>query len=115
MRRSIWRHPICFRDPIIYRIIKVPHHRTGTKWNVYPMYDFAHLDRRLLRGGDPLDLYLEFVVHRPLYDYFVDLLKQVEPGQDGPYRPRQYEFNRLNLTYTMMSSASFSSSYRRDM
>ena len=92
-----------FRDPIIYRIIKVPHHRTGTKWNVYPMYDFAHGQSDYFEGVTHSICTLEFVVHRPLYDYFVDLLKQVEPGQDGPYRPRQYEFNRLNLTYTMMS------------
>ena len=92
-----------FRDPIIYRIIKVPHHRTGTKWNVYPMYDFAHGQSDYFEGVTHSICTLEFVVHRPLYDYFIDLLKQVEPGQDGPYRPRQYEFNRLNLTYTMMS------------
>ena len=92
-----------FRDPIIYRIIKVPHHRTGTKWNVYPMYDFAHGQSDYFEGVTHSICTLEFVVHRPLYDYFVDLLKQIEPGQDGPYRPRQYEFNRLNLTYTMMS------------
>ena len=92
-----------FRDPIIYRIIKVPHHRTGMKWNVYPMYDFAHGQSDYFEGVTHSICTLEFVVHRPLYDYFIDLLKQVEPGQDGPYRPRQYEFNRLNLTYTMMS------------
>ena len=92
-----------FRDPIIYRIIKVPHHRTGTRWNVYPMYDFAHGQSDYFEGVTHSICTLEFVVHRPLYDYFIDLLKQVEPGQDGPYRPRQYEFNRLNLTYTMMS------------
>ena len=92
-----------FRDPIIYRIIKVPHHRTGTKWNVYPMYDVADGPSDYFEGATHPICTLESVVHRPLYDYFIDLLKQVEPGQDGPYRPRQYEFNRLNLTYTMMS------------
>lgn len=86
-----------FRDPIIYRIIKHPHHRTGNKWNVYPMYDFAHGQCDFFEGVTHSICTLEFVVHRPLYDYFVDLL------QTDEYRPRQYEFNRLNLTYTMMS------------
>ena len=90
-----------FRDPIIYRIIKYPHHRTGNKWNVYPMYDFAHGQSDYFEGVTHSICTLEFVPHRPLYDYFVDLLM----AQDGntTYRPRQYEFNRLNLTYTMMS------------
>ncbi len=86
-----------FRDPIIYRIIKQPHHRTGNKWNVYPMYDFAHGQSDYFEGVTHSICTLEFVVHRPLYDYFVELLK------DSDYRPNQYEFNRLNLTYTMMS------------
>ncbi len=86
-----------FRDPIIYRIIKQAHHRTGTKWGVYPMYDFAHGQSDYFEGVTHSICTLEFVVHRPLYDYFVDLLK------DSDYRPNQFEFNRLNLTYTMMS------------
>lgn len=86
-----------FRDPIIYRIIHHPHHRTGSKWHVYPMYDFAHGQSDYFEGVTHSLCTLEFVVHRPLYDYFVELLK------DGEYRPHQYEFNRLNLTYTMMS------------
>ncbi len=86
-----------FRDPIIYRIIKQPHHRTGNKWNVYPMYDFAHGQSDFFEGVTHSICTLEFVVHRPLYDYFVELLK------DTDYRPNQFEFNRLNLTYTMMS------------
>ena len=86
-----------FRDPIIYRIIKTPHHRTGTKWKVYPMYDFAHGQSDYFEGVTHSICTLEFVVHRPLYDYFVDELA------DGDYRPRQIEFNRLNLTYTVMS------------
>ncbi len=86
-----------FRDPIIYRIIKQAHHRTGNKWNVYPMYDFAHGQSDYFEGVTHSICTLEFVVHRPLYDYFVELLK------DSDYRPNQYEFNRLNLTYTMMS------------
>ena len=92
-----------FRDPIIYRIIKVPHHRTGTKWGVYPMYDFAHGQSDFFEGVTHSICTLEFEVHRPLYDYFVDLLKKVEPNHPEGYRPRQIEFNRLNLTYTMMS------------
>ena len=91
-----------FRDPIIYRIIKVPHHRTGTLWNVYPMYDFAHGQSDYFEGVTHSICTLEFEVHRPLYDYFIELLKQVE-GQPDDYAPHQYEFNRLNLTYTMMS------------
>ncbi|WP_025843140.1 glutamine--tRNA ligase/YqeY domain fusion protein [Porphyromonas gingivicanis] len=88
-----------FRDPIIYRIIKHPHHRTGTQWKVYPMYDFAHGQSDFFEGVTHSICTLEFVPHRPLYDYFIDLLKD----KDSHYRPRQYEFNRLNLTYTMMS------------
>lgn len=85
------------RDPIIYRIIKIPHHRTGNKWNVYPMYDFAHGQCDYYEGITHSLCTLEFEVHRPLYDWFIDQLKTSE------YRPRQIEFNRLNLTYTMMS------------
>jgi glutaminyl-tRNA synthetase len=85
------------RDPIIYRIIKSPHHRTGNKWNVYPMYDFAHGQSDYFEGVTHSLCTLEFEVHRPLYDWFIDQLKTDD------YRPRQIEFNRLNLTYTMMS------------
>jgi len=86
-----------FRDPIIYRIIKTPHHRTGSTWNVYPMYDFAHGQSDYFEGITHSLCTLEFEVHRPLYDWFIDYLKNEE------YRPRQIEFNRLNLTYTIMS------------
>ena len=86
-----------FRDPIMYRIIKTPQHRTGTTWKVYPMYDFAHGQSDFFEGVTHSICTLEFVPHRPLYDYFVDFLT------DGTYRPRQIEFNRLNLTYTVMS------------
>ena len=85
------------RDPIIYRIIKSPHHRTGTKWMVYPMYDFAHGQSDYFERITHSLCTLEFEVHRPLYDWFIDQLKTDD------YRPRQIEFNRLNLTYTMMS------------
>jgi len=85
------------RDPIIYRIIKASHHRTGNKWNVYPMYDFAHGQCDYFEGITHSLCTLEFEVHRPLYDWLVNQLKTDD------YRPRQIEFNRLNLTYTMMS------------
>ena len=86
-----------FRDPIMYRIIKHPHHRTGTKWKVYPMYDFAHGQSDYFEGVTHSICTLEFVPHRPLYEYFVKELA------DDSYCPRQIEFNRLNLTYTVMS------------
>lgn len=90
-----------FRDPIMYRIIHTPHHRTGTKWNAYPMYDFAHGQSDYFEGVTHSVCTLEFVPHRPLYDKFIDFLQEKEGQTD--YRPRQIEFNRLNLTYTMMS------------
>jgi len=102
-----------FRDPIIYRIIKTPHHRTGTTWKVYPMYDFAHGQSDYLEGVTHSLCTLEFEVHRPLYDYYIDVLLEEVSKNCGDgfeknkvydhYRPRQTEFNRLNMTYTMMS------------
>lgn len=94
-----------FRDPVMYRIIHTPHHRTGTKWHAYPMYDFAHGQSDYFEGVTHSICTLEFVPHRPLYDKFVDLLKEYEAETDKAtdYRPRQIEFNRLNLTYTVMS------------
>lgn len=86
-----------FRDPIIYRVIHIPHHRTGTTWKAYPMYDFAHGQSDYFEGVTHSLCTLEFVVHRPLYDWFIDQLA------DSDYRPHQYEFNRLSLTYTVMS------------
>lgn len=90
-----------FRDPIIYRIINKEHHRTGSKWKAYPMYDFAHGQSDYFEGVTHSICTLEFVPHRPLYDYFIDELKCGNDLEDN--RPRQYEFNRLNLTYTVMS------------
>lgn len=90
-----------FRDPIIYRIIHTPHHRTGSKWHAYPMYDFAHGQSDYFEGVTHSICTLEFVPHRPLYDHFVDELQEMENQHD--YRPRQIEFNRLNMTYTVMS------------
>ena len=89
-----------FRDPIMYRIIKTPHWRTGTKWKVYPMYDFAHGQSDYFEGVTHSICTLEFVPHRPLYDYFAHLLAGDTVEE---YCPRQIEFNRLNLTYTVMS------------
>lgn len=83
------------RDPVIYRIKKTPHHRTGTTWSVYPMYDFAHGISDSIEGITHSICTLEFEVHRPLYDWFLITL--------GMYRPQQIEFARLNLTYTIMS------------
>lgn len=94
-----------FRDPIIYRIIQTPHHRTGTKWHCYPMYDFAHGQSDYFEGVTHSICTLEFVPHRPLYDKFIDFLKEMDGTADKLHdnRPRQIEFNRLNLTYTVMS------------
>ncbi len=89
-----------FRDPIMYRIIKTPHWRTGEKWKVYPMYDFAHGQSDYFEGVTHSICTLEFVPHRPLYEYFVKLLAGDKVEE---YCPRQIEFNRLNLTYTVMS------------
>jgi glutaminyl-tRNA synthetase len=87
-----------FRDPLMYRIITDhPHHRTGYVWRVYPMYDFAHGQSDYFEGVTHSICTLEFEVHRPLYDWFIDQLKKDD------YRPRQIEFNRLNITYTVMS------------
>ncbi len=104
-----------FRDPIIYRIIQIPHHRTGTKWHCYPMYDFAHGQSDYFEGVTHSICTLEFVPHRPLYDKFVELLREYMAEQQdhaADFNPdilsnydgtRQIEFNRLNLTYTVMS------------
>jgi len=97
-----------FRDPIIYRIITThPHHRTGHQWNVYPMYDFAHGQSDYFEGVTHSICTLEFEVHRPLYDWFIDQFSGPNfcgLSPYGPnYRPKQREFNRLNITYTVMS------------
>ena len=85
------------RDPIMYRIMHVPHHRTGDKWCIYPMYDFTHGQSDYLEGITHSICTLEFEVHRPLYNWFLDQLIDTE------YRPRQIEFARRNLSYTVMS------------
>ena len=90
-----------FRDPIIYRVVRAAHHRTGEKWKAYPMYDFAHGQSDYFEGVTHSLCTLEFVPHRPLYDLFVDWVKDGKDLDDN--RPRQYEFNKLNLNYTLMS------------
>lgn len=85
------------RDPVMYRIMHATHHRTGNKWCIYPMYDYAHGQSDYLEGITHSICTLEFEIHRPLYDWFLDNLIDTE------YRPRQYEFARLNLSYTVMS------------
>ena len=86
------------RDPVIYRILKTPHHRQGDKWNIYPMYDFAHPIQDAIEGITHSCCSLEFENHRPLYDWVIDNIG-IEEGK----KPHQYEFARLNLTYTTMS------------
>ena len=85
------------RDPLMYRILKQPHHRTSDKWCIYPMYDYAHGQSDYWEGITHSICTLEFEVHRPLYDWFVEELR------NSDYRPRQIEFSRLNLSYTVMS------------
>lgn len=89
-------HPnMLLRDPIMYRILHSEHHRTGDKWCIYPMYDYAHGQSDSIEGITHSICTLEFDVHRPLYDWFIQQL--------GIFESHQYEFARLNLTYTMMS------------
>ena len=94
-----------FRDPIIYRVLNIPHIRTGNKWNAYPMYDFAHGQSDYFEGVTHSLCTLEFVVHRPLYNLFIDWLKEIrgDEGDMDDNRPHQTEFNKLNLSYTLMS------------
>ena len=94
-----------FRDPIIYRVVDTPHHRTGSKWHAYPMYDFAHGQSDYFEGVTHSLCTLEFVVHRPLYDLFIDWLKEIRGEGDNmdDNRPRQTEFNKLNLNYILLS------------
>jgi glutaminyl-tRNA synthetase len=91
-------HPnMLMRDPLMYRIIHADHHRTGDKWCIYPMYDYAHGQSDYLEGITHSICTLEFEIHRPLYNWFLDQIAVDD------YRPRQIEFSRLNLTYTVMS------------
>jgi glutaminyl-tRNA synthetase len=85
------------RDPLMYRIINAPHHRTGDKWHIYPMYDWAHGESDYLEGITNSLCSLEFEIHRPLYEWFVEHIKS------ETYQPLQTEFSRLNLNYTVMS------------
>jgi glutaminyl-tRNA synthetase len=91
-------HPnMLMRDPLMYRIIHADHHRTGSDWCIYPMYDYAHGQSDYLEGITHSICTLEFEIHRPLYNWFLDQIAVDD------YRPRQIEFSRLNLTYTVMS------------
>ncbi len=92
------------RDPVMYRILKAHHHRSGDKWCIYPMYDYAHGQSDWLEGITHSICTLEFEDHRPLYDWFINAITEVGGAPKGAtYRPRQYEFARLNLNYTIMS------------
>lgn len=84
------------RDPVLYRVKRVPHHRTGNEWNIYPSYDFAHGQEDAIEGVSHSICTLEFADHRPLYEWFIDNLPV-------PAKPRQFEFGRLNLNYTVTS------------
>lgn len=105
-----------FRDPIMYRVLNMPHWRTGTRWNAYPMYDYTHGQCDYWEGVTHSLCTLEFVSHRPLYDLFVDWAKEVDhelgkhpelnPAENwdiNDYRSRQIEFNKLNLTHILLS------------
>ena len=99
-------HPnMLFRDPLLYRVMNIPHIRTGNKWNAYPMYDFPHGQSDYLEGVTHSLCTLEFVEHRPLYDLFVTWMKEYKCETENieDNRPRQTEFNKLNLSYTLMS------------
>lgn len=87
---------INMRDPVLYRIKHISHHRTGDKWNIYPAYDFAHGQEDAIEGVTHSICTLEFAANRPLYDWFIENL-------DVPSTPRQYEFGRLNLNYSITS------------
>jgi glutaminyl-tRNA synthetase len=91
------------RDPLMYRIIHQAHHRTGDKWCIYPMYDFAHGQEDFIEGITHSICTLEFEVHRPLYNWFLDQILEGDAELQSKVRPRQIEFARLNLNYTVMS------------
>ena len=111
-------HPnMLFRDPLLYRVMNIPHIRTGNRWNAYPMYDFTHGQSDYLEGVTHSLCTLEFVEHRPLYNLFVTWMREYmselqAEGKPLPMNeeifnsyegPRQTEFNKLNLSYTLMS------------
>jgi glutaminyl-tRNA synthetase len=86
---------IVMRDPVMYRILRAPHHRTGDKWNIYPMYDWSHGQNDSMEGITHSLCSQEYIIHRPLYEWFLEQL--------GEFKTRQIEFSRLNVTHTMMS------------
>jgi glutaminyl-tRNA synthetase len=91
------------RDPVMYRILHESHHNTGDKWCIYPMYDWAHGFEDSLEKITHSICTLEFENHKPLYHWFIDAVNQGRPEHDKIWHPEQYEFARLNLTYTMLS------------
>ena len=98
-------HPnINLRDPVMYRIVHATHPHTGDKWCVYPTYDWAHGQSDWIEGISHSLCTLEFEIHKPLYDWYIDALMAIGCTPKGiNYRPRQFEFARLNLTYTLTS------------
>ena len=91
------------RDPVMYRILHEPHHNTGDKWCIYPMYDWAHGFEDSIEKITHSICTLEFENHRPLYDWFIDAVNKDRPQDKQIWHPQQIEFARLNLTYTMLS------------
>ena len=91
------------RDPVMYRILHEPHHNTGDKWCIYPMYDWAHGFEDSIEKITHSICTLEFENHRPLYDWFIDAVNEGRPDDKKIWHPQQTEFARLNLTYTMLS------------
>ena len=121
-------HPnMLFRDPLLYRVLNIPHVKTGTKWNAYPMYDFTHGQSDYLEGVTHSWCTLEFVEHRPLYDLFVGWMKEwmkaaphsapegATIAGEAYEGPRQTEFNKLNLNYTLMSKRNLLALVQNDM
>ncbi len=91
------------RDPVMYRVKHKPHYREGDKWSIYPTYDWTHGQSDYIEGITHSLCTLEFEVHRPLYNWFIDRIKEIDKDKPANYRPRQIEFARLNLNYTVMS------------
>jgi len=95
------------RDPVMYRIMRVAHHNTGTEWCIYPMYDWAHGLEDSIEGITHSICTLEFENHRPLYDWFIDSINEGRSAGERIHHPQQIEFARGNLNYTVMSKRKF--------
>jgi glutaminyl-tRNA synthetase len=96
------------RDPVMYRILKKPHHRTGEKWKIYPMYDWAHGESDYIEQISHSLCSLEFENHRPLYEWYLD-----QVYDDGKVAPKQREFARMNVSYMVTSKENYKISSRR--